>query len=68
MVREKQERGNDAPVQKDMLYEAQHRTAQRDLTFLDIMAGPNPLTQDELKKLVMKDPERYGRYISWIAL
>jgi hypothetical protein len=42
-----------------------HNIAERDSAFLEIMAGPNPLTGDEIRMLIEKYPEKYGRYRNW---
>jgi hypothetical protein len=35
-------------------------------TFNDIMSGPNPLTNDELKTLIEKRPSIWGKFKSWL--
>ena len=34
-------------------------------TFNEIQTGPNPLTRDEVRKLIEKRPEVYGCLRSW---
>lgn len=45
-----------------MFYRAHNQIAQRDEIFMEIMTGPNPLTPDDVARLIERDPARYGRY------
>jgi hypothetical protein len=36
-------------------------------TFSEIQAGPNPLTPEEVRKLIDKRPEVYGVLEAWAA-
>jgi hypothetical protein len=36
-------------------------------TMMDLLFGPNPITDDELRKLIAKRPEVYGRYASYLG-
>lgn len=51
--------------QKQMERSAFERSAKAYRTFNDIMTGPSPLTQDEIKRLIEKRPELWGRFRSW---
>lgn len=35
-------------------------------TFNEIMTGPNPLTKEEIRKLVEKRPEQYAWLRAWL--
>ena len=35
-------------------------------TFNEIMTGPNPLTKEEIKKLIEKRPEVWGIFRHWV--
>jgi hypothetical protein len=50
--------------QKQMMKMAQRRIADLCLLFLEIQQGPNPLTKDEIRKLVEKRAD-YGILRAW---
>lgn len=47
-------------TQKQMMRAAEQRMFNVCHTFNEIQTGPNPLTQDEIKKLIAKRPDVYG--------
>lgn len=44
------------PTQKQMWQEAERKSFDLCHTFNEIMTGPNPLTEDEIRKLLEKRP------------
>lgn len=46
---------------------ARARIADRNNTFLDIMRGPNPLSPEEVDRLIERHPGRYDAYRAWGA-
>lgn len=36
-------------------------------TMLDLLFGPNPITDDELRALIKKRPEVYGRFAVYLG-
>lgn len=54
------------PSQREMYYQARAGSAAGDQTMLDLMYGPNPITRDELARLIRKRPEMYGRYVGYL--
>jgi hypothetical protein len=60
--------GNEPVIsQAEHLQRAQARSARADQTMLDLLFGPNPITDDELRKLIAKRPEVYGRYAGYLG-
>lgn len=57
---------NTADGQKAMLHQATSRLTQAVMTFMEIQAGPNPLTHDEIRKLMERHPDRYNWMIGWL--
>jgi len=53
-------------TQHQLYSEAQQKLAKKHETFMEIMRGPNPLTQDELRLLIKKRPEAYGCYATFL--
>lgn len=51
--------------QPAMYWRAHRKIADRNEVFMDIMTGPNPLSPEEIDRLVEKDPARYGAYARW---
>jgi hypothetical protein len=51
-----------------MLRDAERETAVRDEVFLAMTKGPTPLRAKELKLLIEKRPEIYGRYRNWLSV
>jgi hypothetical protein len=48
-----------------MFWTAHRRIADRDAAFMEIMRGPNPLTPVEVRVLIDRHPDRYGRYAAF---
>lgn len=46
--------------QKQMLRNAEIRTFNVCKTFMEIQSGPNPLTREEVRKLIQKRPDLYA--------
>ena len=42
---------------------AEKRSATINRTFVEIQQGPNPLSEEEIKKLAEKRPEVWGRFV-----
>ncbi len=54
--------------QQQLFYEAQRKLGEFDRAFMDLVKDPqNPMTNDDLRVLVKKYPERYGRYAGFIG-
>lgn len=54
-----------AAGQKRMQQSADRRLLDVCRTFNDIMTGPNPLTREEVRKLIEKRPDVYGILEAW---
>ena len=55
------------PTQLQMYYAAERRAAKRDQEFLTIAFHPNnPMTQRDLKRLIERRPELWGRYEGYL--
>ena len=52
-------------TQKCMQQSADRRILDMCNTFNEIMIGPNPLTKDEISKLIAKRPEVYSILEAW---
>lgn len=48
-------------------YEAHDRIADANEVMLDLLFGPNPITDDELRKLIVKRPHIYGRFAGYLG-
>lgn len=55
------------PTQEQMYYQAQRRSAEINLTFLDMLKGDAPLTNAELQANIDKRPELWGRFAGFIG-
>lgn len=54
--------------QRRMFYAAQEKTAAENRAFMDAVNDPaNPMTNDDLRKLVERHPDRYGRFAHFIG-
>lgn len=54
--------------QKQMFYQAQKQLGERDRAFMELVGDPqNPMTNNDLRALVKRHPERYGRYAGFIG-
>ena len=49
-------------TQLQMYEEARRKLAAANQTFVEIMTGANPLTPDELRRLIGKHPSLWKRY------
>lgn len=58
---------SDAEKQKHMFDAAQRRTAERDKLMMEFLFGKNPITDDDLRKLIAKRPNVYGRYAGYLG-
>ena len=54
-----------AAGQREMCQNADRRVLETCKAFNEIMTGPNPLTPDEVRKLIDKRPDRYGCLEAW---
>jgi hypothetical protein len=46
-----------------MYYAAVRKSAEKDALFLELVNHPtNPMTNDDLQRLISKHPDRYGKY------
>lgn len=52
--------------QQAMQIHAQDRISEKYRAFNEIMTGPNPLTKDEIRKLVEKRPAFYAFLRAWL--
>ena len=52
--------------QKLMQRSAQQRQFDVCHTFNEIMTGPNPLTKEEIKRLIARRPEVWGIFHRWV--
>lgn len=48
-------------------YRAHRQVCDQNEVMLDLLYGPNPLTDDELRRLIAKDPHRYGRFEGYLG-
>ena len=55
-------------TQLRMCRDAERRLFERNQTFLDMINDPvNPLTNSDLKRLIERNPERYGMYSGFLG-
>lgn len=55
-------------TQLQMCRDAERRLFERNQAFLDMVSDPvNPLTNSDLKRLIERNPERYGMYSGFIG-
>ena len=54
-------------TQKDLYYEASRKVSDVDCAMLDLLYGTNPITDEELSKLIKKRPNIYGRFAGYIG-
>lgn len=50
-----------------MFYEAHDNIAGGNQVMLDLLFGPNPITDDELRQLIEKRPATYGRFAGYLG-
>jgi hypothetical protein len=46
---------------------AEAAIASKDRVMLDLLFGPNPITDEELRALIAKRPAVYGRYAAYLG-
>lgn len=54
-------------TQARAFYEAHDNIAGGNLVMLDLLFGPNPITDDELRSLIVKRPHVYGRFSGYLG-
>lgn len=54
-------------LQAQMFYQAQRDSTERDLTFLELFYGENPITDCELRKAIERRPALWSRYAGFIG-
>ena len=57
----------DVAKQRAMLAAATKNASGLDELMLEMLYGPNPITDDELKKLIEKRPAVYSRFAGYIG-
>jgi hypothetical protein len=54
--------------QLQMFYREQRRIGEKDAIFMELIRHPtNPLTNDDLRKMVARWPDRYGKYAGFVG-
>lgn len=53
--------------QKQIMYQEQRKIADRNEIMHELLYGPNPITDDELRRLITKNPSLYGAYEGFIG-
>lgn len=53
--------------QLELYYQAVRQSTEKDLTMMELLYGPNPLTDQELQALIEKRPYVYERYFGYIG-
>ena len=56
-----------ARSQEEHFTHAHAKSAGADETMLNLLYGPNPITDDELRKLIAKRPHVYGKYAVYLG-
>jgi hypothetical protein len=54
-------------TQNQMFQHAHDRSAAGNTVMMDLLYGPNPITDDELRKLIAKRPEVYARFAGYLG-
>ena len=55
-------------TQEQMFYESARKLGEQDELFMEMINDPiAPMTNDELKALIAKRPEVYGRYAGFVG-
>lgn len=55
-------------TQYQMCYDALTKAGAMDIAFMDIVNDKtNPMTNDDLRALIARRPERYGKYAGFIG-
>lgn len=55
------------PTQKQLYHAAERKAAEFNLAMLDMLYGENPITDDELRALIVKRPLMYGRFAGYLG-
>lgn len=48
-------------------WRAHRKIADQNEVMLELLFGPNPITDDELRRLIQRDPARYGRFSGYLG-
>jgi hypothetical protein len=54
-------------TQKQLYYAAEQKAANRNAAMLDLLYGLNPITDKELRSLIEKRPNIYGKYSGYLG-
>ena len=55
-------------TQMQMYQEAERKLAEANEAFMDMVNDPdNPMTNDDLERLIARWPERYGRFSGFLG-
>ena len=54
-------------TQAQMYYAAEKKAASLNEAMLDMLYGANPISDDELRKLIEKRPNVYGRFAGYLG-
>lgn len=54
-------------TQAKLFWLSHRRIADANSAMLDLLYGPNPITDSELSKLIASRPERYQRFAGYIG-
>lgn len=54
-------------TQAQMYYDAERKSADANKAVLELLYGPNPITDDELRALIAKRPNVYGRFAGYLG-
>ena len=54
--------------QTQMYWAAHRKSADVNITFMEMVQSDNPLTKAELEKLIEKRPELWGRFSNWLKV
>ena len=61
-------KGNSMKPQMQYFWESHKRLADADKAFLELVNDPkNPMTNDDLSRLIARYPERYGRFAGFVG-
>jgi hypothetical protein len=48
-------------------YQAEYKSGQANMVMLELLYGPNPITDTELEALIAKRPHVYGKYAGYLG-
>lgn len=54
-------------TQEQHFWAAHRRISDANEAMMDLLYGPNPITDQELQKLIEKRPATYGRFAGYIG-